>query len=127
MGARKPLPTHLSIEQAAEVTEQSVRTIRRRVSDGWLPAYKFGPCHVRIRLEDLGAMAQRIASARPCSELNERCVRRTAYLRAPMTARPALVPSADRAPRTGHPHAAHADDEPSLPVVVQPPADRSQP
>lgn len=62
--SRKPLPTYISFEQAAEITEQSVRTIRRRVSDGSLPAYKFGPRHIRIRLEDLEAMARRIASAR---------------------------------------------------------------
>lgn len=60
----KTLPTYVSLAQAAEITEQSVRTIRRRVSDGSLPAYKFGPRHIRIRLEDLEAMARRIASAR---------------------------------------------------------------
>lgn len=36
--ARKPLPTYISLEQAVEITEQSVRTIRRRVSDGSLAA-----------------------------------------------------------------------------------------
>jgi excisionase family DNA binding protein len=50
--------------QAAEITDQSVRTIRRRISDGSLPAYEFGPRHIRIKLEDLEAMARRIASAR---------------------------------------------------------------
>ena len=60
----KTLPTYVSLAQAAEITEQSVRTIRRRVSDGSLPAYKFGPRHIRIRLEDLEAMARRMASAR---------------------------------------------------------------
>lgn len=62
--SRKPFPTYISLEQAAEITEQSVRTIRRRVSDGSLPAYKFGPRHIRIRLEDLEAMGRRVASAR---------------------------------------------------------------
>jgi len=61
---QKPLPTYVSLVQAAEITEQSVRTIRRRISDGSLPAYKFGPRHIRIKLEDLEAMARRIASAR---------------------------------------------------------------
>ncbi len=61
--AQKPLPTYVSLAQAAEITEQSVRTIRRRVSDGSLPAYKFGPRHIRIKLEDLEAMARRVASA----------------------------------------------------------------
>jgi len=54
----------LQLVQAAEITEQSVRTIRRRISDGSLPAYKFGPRHIRIKLEDLEAMARPIASAR---------------------------------------------------------------
>jgi len=61
---RKPLPTYISLEQAAEITEQSVKTIRRRVSDGTLPAYRFGPRHIRIRLEDLEATARRLPSAR---------------------------------------------------------------
>lgn len=61
---QKPLPTYLSLEQAARITDQSVKTIRRRVSDGTLPAYKFGPRSIRIRLEDLEAAARRIPSAR---------------------------------------------------------------
>lgn len=60
---QKPLPAYVSLAQAAAITEQSVRTIRRRVSDGSLPAYKFGPRHIRIKLEDLEAMARRMASA----------------------------------------------------------------
>lgn len=59
----KTLPTYVSLAQAAQITAQSVRTIRRRVSDGSLPAYKFGPRHIRIRLEDLEAMARRLPSA----------------------------------------------------------------
>ncbi|MGI9155328.1 MAG: helix-turn-helix domain-containing protein [Marmoricola sp.] len=62
--ARKSLPTYISLEQAAEITEQSVKTLRRRVSDGSLPAYKFGPRNIRVRLEDLEASARRIPSAR---------------------------------------------------------------
>lgn len=60
----RPLPTYLSLEQVARITDQSVKTIRRRVSDGTLPAYKFGPRSIRIRLEDLEAAARRIPSAR---------------------------------------------------------------
>ena len=61
---RKTLPTYVSLEQAAEITEQSVKTIRRRISDGTIPAYRFGPRQIRIKLEDLEAMARRIPSAR---------------------------------------------------------------
>lgn len=61
---RKTLPTYVSLEQAAEITGQSVKTIRRRISDGTIPAYRFGPRQIRIKLEDLEAMARRIPSAR---------------------------------------------------------------
>lgn len=58
--AREALPTYLFLERAAEITDQSVRTIRRRVSDGSLPAYRFGPRQIRIKLDDLQALARRI-------------------------------------------------------------------
>lgn len=61
--AREILPTYLSLEQAAEITDQSVKTLRRRISDGSLPAYRFGPRHIRIKLEDLQALARRIPAA----------------------------------------------------------------
>lgn len=66
MAARthKPLPTYISLEQAAEITEQSVKTIRRRISDGTIPAYRFGPRQIRIKLDDLEATARRVPSAR---------------------------------------------------------------
>ena len=57
---RKGLPTYLSLEEAARITDQSVKTIRRRVSDGTLPAYRFGPRNIRIKVEDLEAAARRI-------------------------------------------------------------------
>lgn len=61
---RKPLPTYVSLAQAARITEQSVKTIRRRVADGTIPAYRFGPRQIRIKLADLEATAHRIPSAR---------------------------------------------------------------
>lgn len=62
--ARKPLPTYISLDQAAEITDQSVKTIRRRISDGTIPAYRFGPRQIRIKLEDLESAARRIPSAK---------------------------------------------------------------
>lgn len=56
----KTLPTYLSLEQAAQITEQSVKTIRRRIADGTLPAYRFGGRNIRIKLEDLEAAARLI-------------------------------------------------------------------
>jgi excisionase family DNA binding protein len=37
--AEKRLPVHLSLEEAAEVMSLSVKTIRRRIADGPIPAY----------------------------------------------------------------------------------------
>ncbi|MFT3871530.1 MAG: helix-turn-helix domain-containing protein [Nocardioides sp.] len=56
----KTLPTYLSLEQAAQITEQSVKTIRRRIADGTLPAYRFGGRNIRIKLDDLEATARAI-------------------------------------------------------------------
>ncbi len=37
------VPHYISLSTAAETAGQSVRTLRRRISDGSLPAYRFGP------------------------------------------------------------------------------------
>ncbi|HET8603768.1 MAG TPA: helix-turn-helix domain-containing protein [Marmoricola sp.] len=63
--AAKKLPVYLSLEEAAEVMSLSVKTIRRRISDGTIPAYQCGKRPIRIRLDELEAALQRIPSARP--------------------------------------------------------------
>ena len=63
--AAKKLPVYLSLEEAAEVMSLSVKTIRRRISDGTIPAYQCGRRPIRIRLDELEAALQRIPSARP--------------------------------------------------------------
>jgi excisionase family DNA binding protein len=60
----RALPVYLSIEQAAELMSMSTKTIRRRISDGTIPAYQCGRRPIRIRLEDLEAALRRIPSAR---------------------------------------------------------------
>ena len=62
--AEKTLPVYLSLEQAAEVMSLSVKTIRRRIADGTIPAYQCGRRPIRIRLDDLEAALRRIPSAR---------------------------------------------------------------
>ena len=62
--ADKTLPVYLSLEEAAEVMSLSVKTIRRRIADGTIPAYQCGRRPIRIRLDDLEAALQRIPSAR---------------------------------------------------------------
>lgn len=54
------LPTYVTLEHAAQLTEQSVKTIRRRIADGTLPGYRFGGRNIRIRLDDLEAAARLI-------------------------------------------------------------------
>ncbi|WP_081615499.1 helix-turn-helix domain-containing protein [Nocardioides sp. Iso805N] len=55
---------YLSLTDAADLVGQSVNTLRRRISSGSLPAYRFGPRSIRIRLADLEALGHRIPSAR---------------------------------------------------------------
>ena len=61
--AEKTLPVYLSLDQAAEVMSLSVKTIRRRIADGTIPAYQCGKRPIRIRLDDLEAALRRIPSA----------------------------------------------------------------
>jgi len=60
----KNLPIYLSLDEAAEIMSLSVKTIRRRISDGTIPAYQCGKRPIRIRLDDLEAALRRIPSAR---------------------------------------------------------------
>ena len=60
----KKLPIYLSLDEAAEIMSLSVKTIRRRISDGTIPAYQCGKRPIRIRLDDLEAALRRIPSAR---------------------------------------------------------------
>lgn len=55
---------YLSLAEASEYLGQSVKTLRRRIAAGILPAYRFGPRMIRVRLRDLEATAQRIPNAR---------------------------------------------------------------
>lgn len=54
---------YLTIAQAADILGQSVKTVRRRISDGTLPAYRVGPRSIRLRIEDLEVSCRRIPSA----------------------------------------------------------------
>lgn len=46
--AEKVLPVYLSLEEAAKVMSLSVKTIRRRIADGAIPAYQCGRRPIRI-------------------------------------------------------------------------------
>lgn len=64
MARKKELPIYLSLEEAAEIMSLSTRTIRRRISDGTIPAYNCGRRAIRVRLDELEAALHRIPSAR---------------------------------------------------------------
>ncbi len=64
MTQQKDLPVYVSLEQAAQMMSLSTRTIRRRISDGTIPAYNCGRRPIRIRLDDLESALRRIPSAR---------------------------------------------------------------
>ena len=64
MTKKRELPIYVSLEQAAEIMSLSTRTIRRRISDGTIPAYQCGRRPIRIRLDELEAALRRIPSAR---------------------------------------------------------------
>ena len=64
MARDRKLPVYVSLEEAAEMMSLSTRTIRRRISDGTIPAYQWGRRPIRIRLDELEAALRRIPSAR---------------------------------------------------------------
>jgi excisionase family DNA binding protein len=52
------LPALLSIDQVADATGLSTKTIRRRVSDGTLTAHRIGPRIIRIERDAVLALLQ---------------------------------------------------------------------
>ena len=53
----------ISLNGAAEMLGLSVKTVRRRIADGELPAFRTGRRIIRIRVSDLETMLRRIPSA----------------------------------------------------------------
>lgn len=51
---------YLSLADAADVIGQSVKTLRRRIAAGSLPAYRFGPRSIRVRLDELEGTGRRM-------------------------------------------------------------------
>jgi excisionase family DNA binding protein len=59
-----PPPQRLtSITHAARYADVSEHTIRRWIASGLLPGYRVGPRLVKIDLDDMDAIAQRIPAA----------------------------------------------------------------
>lgn len=56
--------TYESLAQAAQRTEVSVKTLRRRISSGQLPAYRYGPKMLRVDPRDIDKLMRPVPSAR---------------------------------------------------------------
>jgi excisionase family DNA binding protein len=54
---------YASLEEAARWYGMSQRSIRRMIADGSLPAVRVGKRQIRIRIEDLEALAEPIPTA----------------------------------------------------------------
>lgn len=52
-----------SIPQAAEYAGVCTKTLRRRIADGSVPAYRFGPRVLRVDLDELDAAMRPIPTA----------------------------------------------------------------
>ena len=55
---------YLTLAEAADLMSVSVKTLRRRIADGTIPAYRCGQRVIRIRVADLEQALYRISSAR---------------------------------------------------------------
>jgi excisionase family DNA binding protein len=55
---------YVTLAEAAELMAVSVKTVRRRIADGTLPAYRCGRRVIRVRVDDLDGVFHRIPSAR---------------------------------------------------------------
>lgn len=55
---------YVTLAEAAELMSVSVKTLRRRIADGTIPAYRCGRRVIRIRAEDLERAILPIPSAR---------------------------------------------------------------
>jgi excisionase family DNA binding protein len=63
----KPIPTAdrtwLSLAEAREHTGLSIKTLRKRIAEGSLPAYRVGPRVLRVRRVDVDSLFRRVPSA----------------------------------------------------------------
>lgn len=56
---------HLSLKEAAAWYGVSERTLRRRIAEGKLPAFRVGPRSIRVTAEDVAALATPIPTTDP--------------------------------------------------------------
>lgn len=53
----------VGLAEAADHADVSIRTLRRRIADGSLPAYRVGPRLIKVELADVDKLARRIPTA----------------------------------------------------------------
>lgn len=58
---------NLTLKEAAGFYGVSEKTLRRRIAEGRLPAYRVGPRAIRVSASDVEALAQRIPTANPAA------------------------------------------------------------
>lgn len=75
--SRADLPVYLSLNEAAEVMSMSVKTIRRRIAEGTIPAYSCGHGSLRIRLDELENALRRVPAGGRASRSDDAPPRRT--------------------------------------------------
>jgi len=64
MSTSQPKTSWLTLDQAATYCGSSVKTLRRRIAEGALPAFRMGGrMTIRVRQQDLDAMFQQIPTA----------------------------------------------------------------
>lgn len=56
--------TYESLAQAAERTDVSIKTLRRRIAAGDLPAYRYGPKVLRVDPNDIDKLMRPLRTAR---------------------------------------------------------------
>jgi excisionase family DNA binding protein len=59
--------SYMSLKDAATQYGVSERTIRRRIAEGKLAAYRVGPRSIRVTAEDVAALAQPIPTTDPAA------------------------------------------------------------
>lgn len=62
-----PVSGLITLADAAAYLACNERSIRRRIAEGRLPAYRVGPRNIRVKLADLDALIERI----PAGEAGE--------------------------------------------------------
>jgi excisionase family DNA binding protein len=62
--AAEPPRRFSSIDRAAQLASVSTKTIRRRIADGSITGYRFGPRVIRVDLDEVESLFKRMPTAK---------------------------------------------------------------